>query len=323
MIRGKIHILVLLAGILMTVGTVRANPWVDMVNQGMQHAGQGDYDQAIALFTEALGSDQLNTRNRAITYSARAGAWSAKGDDQKALADYTTAIAIDPAYVHAYNNRAVVWQHKGEYDKAIADYTRAVEVVPGYAAAYTNRGNIWKRKGEYEKAVGDYSKAISLDPAAADAFDRRGRIYFYCGQYGNALADFAAILNIKPQNVYNRLWHHITLDRVGDKRSASLAEFRGSMADDEWAAPLVRLFLGKISPEECLKTLVYSAPGASPEQTCKALFYTGEYYLMEGDAVNAKVMFMKCLPTHVPDTAEYEAAQMELDRLTGNPRVLK
>ena len=53
-----------------------------------------------------------------------------------------------------------------EYDKAIADYTEAIRLEPAQPAAYFNRGNARLEKKEYDKAIADYTEAIRLEPAA-------------------------------------------------------------------------------------------------------------------------------------------------------------
>ena len=53
---------------------------------------------------------------------------------------------------------------KGDYDKAIADYTEAIRLDPKNAEAYCNRGHAYEEKGDYDKAIADCTEAIRLDP---------------------------------------------------------------------------------------------------------------------------------------------------------------
>ena len=82
-----------------------------------------------------------------------------KGDYDQAIADYTEAIRLNPEYAEAYCNRGVAYWEKGNDDKAIADFTEAIRLNPEYARAYQNRGVAYGKKGENSKAKSDYDQA--------------------------------------------------------------------------------------------------------------------------------------------------------------------
>ena len=58
----------------------------------------------------------------------------------KTIADYTTAIRLDPDNAIAYNNRGSAYLYLGEYKSAIADFTTAIRLDPENAEAYYARG---------------------------------------------------------------------------------------------------------------------------------------------------------------------------------------
>ena len=60
--------------------------------------------------------------------------------------------------IAAYN-RGISYIEKGEFDKAIADYTEAIRLNPKNAKAYYNRGTSYAKKGEQDKADADFAKA--------------------------------------------------------------------------------------------------------------------------------------------------------------------
>ena len=95
-------------------------------------------------------------------YCNRGIAYRHKGEYDKAIADYTEAIRLDPKYAKAYNNRGIAYRHKGEFDKAIADYTEAIRLDPKFAVAYCGRGIAYRRRPSYDKAIADYTEAIRL-----------------------------------------------------------------------------------------------------------------------------------------------------------------
>jgi tetratricopeptide (TPR) repeat protein len=66
----------------------------------------------------------------AIAYYRRGLAYASKKEYDRAIADYTRAIELDPKNLSAYNDRGVAYTSKGDYERAIADVTRAVELAP-------------------------------------------------------------------------------------------------------------------------------------------------------------------------------------------------
>jgi len=56
------------------------------------------------------------------------------------------------------------WAHliAGEYDRAIADFTEAIRLDPKCGSAYRGRGNAYKEKGDSDKARADFDQAKRL-----------------------------------------------------------------------------------------------------------------------------------------------------------------
>jgi len=78
------------------------------------------------------------------------------GDLDKAIADYTQAIRLDPDLAEVYGVRGLAYSQKGDFDKAIADCNQAIRLGPDFAEAYTNRGVAYDNKGDLDKAFADW-----------------------------------------------------------------------------------------------------------------------------------------------------------------------
>ncbi len=65
----------------------------------------------------------------------------------------------------AYNNRGVAYQEGNDLERAIADYSRAIELDPGDDDYYNNRAIAYAAKKEYDLALADNRKAFQLNPA--------------------------------------------------------------------------------------------------------------------------------------------------------------
>lgn len=166
-------------------------------DRGVTYLRDGEFDKAIAEFTKEIQLDPAS----ATTYGNRAGAYVAKGEFDKAIDDYTEAIRLNPELAGAYLGRGVAYDCSGEPDKAIADYDEAIRLNPRYAEAYNGRGEAYAQKGEPDKAIADYDEAIRLDPTDYVPYLNRGKAYEKKGEKSKAQADFAKAkeLGYKPE----------------------------------------------------------------------------------------------------------------------------
>jgi cytochrome c-type biogenesis protein CcmH/NrfG len=69
-------------------------------------------------------------RNDAAAYIALGDAYAKEGDYDRAIAEYTQAIRLDPNDVLAYYLRGFAYWNKGDYDRANADYKALLRIDP-------------------------------------------------------------------------------------------------------------------------------------------------------------------------------------------------
>ena len=55
--------------------------------------------------------------------------------------------------------------NNGSYDRAIADYTQAIRLNPNIRDVFYNRAYAYTAKHDYDKAIADYAEAIRRAPA--------------------------------------------------------------------------------------------------------------------------------------------------------------
>ena len=87
-----------------------------------------------------------------------------QGQLDQAIADFTDAIQLKPNFWAAYLNRGTALRKKGEFDQAIADYNQAIQMKSDLYDAYTLRGICYGAKGQYPEAIADYTKALKKKP---------------------------------------------------------------------------------------------------------------------------------------------------------------
>ena len=221
----------------------------------------GDYDKAIAEYTEAI----RGMPDAYYVYAMRGNAWRAKREYDRALADFNQAIELNPQSIAALNSRALTYAALRDFDRAIADYNRAATLARppltgmilqnraaawqamgdldraladldeliqyhGYnAASFTARGAVRSAKGEYDRAIADYDEAIRMDPGYGRAYAARAVARLAKGDSEGAIADMnmAASVNLRDSAMINgAAWWFATSkdDRVRNgKRAVELA----------------------------------------------------------------------------------------------------
>ncbi len=135
----------------------------------LDQAGQRRKD-AIADFSAAL---KIKSDDAAL-YVARAQAYNLDGQFGPAIADFDAALKLNKSVVTLIQ-RAGSETAKGDYDRAVADYTAALGLIPkdgkddnGVDAAgiHSERGYTQFIGARYAAAATDFEKAVSLGAAS-------------------------------------------------------------------------------------------------------------------------------------------------------------
>lgn len=192
--------------------------------RGVSHAEKGEQDKAIADFTEAIRLDP----KLANAYHNRGKSYAEKGEQDKAIADFTEAIRLDPNDARACYNRGNSYLKQGECDKAIADYTEVIRLDPKYALAYYNRALSHVEKNEHEEAIADFTEAIRLDPNEARTYYNRGVSHSQKGEYDKTIADYGEAVRLYPNyaEAYNGLaWISATCPKAECRNGKKAVEY--------------------------------------------------------------------------------------------------
>lgn len=147
----------------------------------------------------AQGELKINRNQLANYYNTRGWTYDELKDFDKAIADYTQAIRLNPKLAIAYNNRGIALKYKGQVDAAFADFTRSAEIDPQEKYAFANRGEIYLERKQYDKALVDLTQAIRIDGKSTRAFYYRGIARLESGDPDLAFADFFRAIELDPQ----------------------------------------------------------------------------------------------------------------------------
>jgi protein O-mannosyl-transferase len=185
-------------------------------NRGLAYKDAGDYERAVADFTTALSINPQFID----AYNNRGLAYKNNREYKKALSDFDIAISLRPRYVKAWCNRGLTHTITGQYQKAIEDLTRAVAIDPQFALAYYNRGNAYAALDDDEHAIADYTQSLSLDPSSAEAYNNRANLLLKEKLYDRAIADYTQALKYKPEFTTARYNRAVACYEKGDYSQA-------------------------------------------------------------------------------------------------------
>lgn len=127
---------------------------------------------------KTLTDEILKNENSENLYIYRGNAFYYLKAYDKALADYETAIQIDPKSKTGYYNKGLTQFAMKNYQEAIETCTRFISFNSKEDVAYLYRGSIYKFLKKYELAMLDYTEAIKLAPEYANAYYSRGLAYY-------------------------------------------------------------------------------------------------------------------------------------------------
>ncbi len=128
-------------------------------------------DEAILAYGRSISAQPTSE-----AYNQRGIAYYDKKDWDRAIADYTEAIRLDPRNAEALNNRAWTKYIAGRPSDALTDADAALRIARDKAYIWDTRGHINEALGQKQSAISDYRKAIELDPNLKSSRDNLERL---------------------------------------------------------------------------------------------------------------------------------------------------
>ncbi len=243
--------------------------------------------------------------------------WLQNGDFDRAIADYTEVITskrLSKEYPSiAYYNRGLAWQGKKNYEKAFSDFSDAIRLNPR-SVAYFGRGLLWYQKRDYNKAIADFNDAIRLNAEYADAYMARGITRFNKGEFQLAASDLGQSLHFKADN-YAAIWLYLARMRGNSDGKTELSMSTQGMELKEWPLPVAALYLGKADPSTVTIQAADPNPEKYKEQLCEANFFRGEWHLLRNENQQGLTFLTKAQDECPKESYQYAAAVSELQRL--------
>ncbi len=242
------------------------------------------------------------------------------GSLDDAIADFTSAIALNPTDPTLYANRGMAKTGETNYVGAVEDYTEVITLRPNQANGYLLRGLANLYMGNIAGAGQDCSKAIELEPKDATYYLYRGLVRDCNNDQAEAIDDFAKAMELGAKLSplmanYAQIYRGLDLRKTGTDASGDLGDY--AAWQNPWTKAIAGYLSGKLSDAQFLANAGAAAKDDKTRQREKAeaYYFTGRVHAQNGDAAGAKAAFRASYDLQFPGDVQRRLAQVELERL--------
>jgi len=167
-----------------------------------------------------------------------------KGELEKCIADWQTALAVSPDEPTALYYLGVALSDSKRYEDALVPLRKAVELKPTDARPHATLGIALLRLKQPDEALAQLQEAVESNPRDVKAQSALGSLLAEKGQFQEAIPHFAQALEIAPDDADTQNDIAVALVRAG-KPEAAVPYLEKALAADP-NAPELQANLGLI-----------------------------------------------------------------------------
>lgn len=294
----------------------------------------GQCEKGIALMNQAL---ETETDDSFMDYALRADLYTKTGQLEKADSDFSTSLEIQPGAGITYFWRAKLRLKQGRFKEGLNDIRMA-------SVDHFRKPAVRASKSKLARIIGFSGKEFS------DSRLARGRLLLATGKDMAAFTYIKHATNIwkgrdKPEAHFllGLFFYNYRAFKMAEsqfnmsirqgnrgidvqimkfmagarKKKSTTATFKLSpqppvFEKDRKYQPMADMFTGKITPQACITA--GSGSGAEIKRhRCRAYYYAGQFFLLQGNKRAARSMFRKSVAVNSPGCDELIGARSELD----------
>jgi tetratricopeptide (TPR) repeat protein len=136
----------------------------------------------------------------AQSHNMRGQALVRSGKTEEALAEFDSAIEIDPHNADALYNRGLLRQGEKQHQLAIDDFSAASGLTPQRPEPLLGRAISYLAIDKAREAAADLDEAAQADPQNAQIWTTRGMAYERLGDKNKAAGSYARAINLRPKD---------------------------------------------------------------------------------------------------------------------------
>ena len=137
-------------------------------------------------------------------YNNLGEAYDKRGEYDRAIAEFESALRLNPKYFFALNNLGNIYGKKKNYPTAIAYFEKALKEKPDYSPAHYNLARGLHLMGKPDAAVLSYHQAIRFNPYFEQAFFNLANLLLETRKPKEATVNFLRFLEMQPNHARAR-----------------------------------------------------------------------------------------------------------------------
>jgi Tfp pilus assembly protein PilF/uncharacterized membrane protein len=122
------------------------------------------------------------------------------GRNNDAMAEYRTALRLNPYGVKTYNSLAMLLAGAGRTNEALAELREALRLFPADALSRNTLANLLADSGHANEALAEFQEAVRLNPKNATLHNNLGTLLVELGRYDEAMAHYAEAARLDPDD---------------------------------------------------------------------------------------------------------------------------
>ncbi|MBI5844280.1 MAG: tetratricopeptide repeat protein [Deltaproteobacteria bacterium] len=184
----------------------------------------GFWKNDFTLFSRAAAVTAQNS----VAFTSLGGAYAVRGDFDKALYYFESAVKANPYDSYAYRNMADIFFKRGEFKKAEELYRKSLAINPSDHRTYKKYARLLTETKRPDEAVEMLKKALTINPGDYEAESNLGLVYLAKEDTVTAIAHFERSLGLNPG--YSKAKANLDNARTVEKIGKAVAEVKKALA---------------------------------------------------------------------------------------------
>jgi tetratricopeptide (TPR) repeat protein len=262
-------------------------------------------------------SSQVSPPSEAMKAYREGNAAYEKQENDKALAAYDRAIALEPGNADFHHARGRTLARLQRHAEAVESCSKTLDLRPDDAAALIDRGHYYINLRKLDLALADLTRVEQMKKYEYGLFYHLALAQYLNGDFSKAAETYEGCVRTAPttdNRTSCQAWQYLALRRAG--RSADAEKVLSNFTPDQDQSPSayidrLLLFKGAKTEEEVAKTMEKDAL-----QLPTVGYSIGIWHLLNGREQKAREYFEKALTPPAQQTAfGAVASYFELQRM--------